>query len=69
MTRELKPGDAVEWDTSQGRTRGKVVKKKTSETYIKRHKVDASNDNPEYIVESDASGKRAAHKPGALRKR
>ncbi|WP_246450630.1 DUF2945 domain-containing protein [Sphingomonas rhizophila] len=32
------------------------------------HKVAASKDNPEYLVESDKSGKRAAHKPSALKK-
>ncbi|MGN6357933.1 MAG: DUF2945 domain-containing protein [Novosphingobium sp.] len=36
-------------------------------TRIKGHKVAASPDNPEFIVET-AEGKRAAHKPGALRK-
>jgi hypothetical protein len=68
MAKELKPGDAVTWDTSQGETQGKVVKKQTSPTTIKRHKVAASKDNPEYIVKSDKSGKIAAHKPGELRK-
>ncbi|MDB5557973.1 MAG: hypothetical protein JWQ36_907 [Enterovirga sp.] len=68
MAKELKPGDAVTWDTSQGETQGNVVKKQTSPTTIKRHKVAASKDNPEYIVKSDKSGKIAAHKPGELRK-
>jgi hypothetical protein len=45
-----------------------VVKKQTRTTRIKRHKVAASADNPEYIVESDRSGKRAAHKRKALKK-
>ena len=34
---------------------------------IKGHKVTASKDNPEYLVETE-EGKRAAHKAGALRK-
>lgn len=68
MTKELKPGDKVKWDTSQGETRGKVVKKQTSPTKIKSHKVAASPKNPEYIVKSDKSGKTAAHKPSELRK-
>jgi hypothetical protein len=67
--KEFKPGDKVAWDTSQGETQGKVVKKQTSPTRIKTHKVAASKDNPQYIVESDKSGKRAAHKPEELRKR
>ena len=40
----------------------------TSPTMIKRHKVAASKDTPEYIVKSDKSGKIAAHKPAELRK-
>jgi hypothetical protein len=68
-TKTFKKGDKVAWDTSQGETQGKVVKKQTSETYIKRHKVVASKDDPQYIVQSDKSGKQAAHKPGELRKR
>lgn len=34
---------------------------------IKGHKVAASKDNPEYLVETD-EGKRAAHKAGSLKK-
>jgi hypothetical protein len=69
MAKSLKTGARVEWNTSQGKTQGKVVKKQTSETHVKSHKVAASKDNPEYIVESDESGKKAAHKPGELKKR
>ena len=65
----MKRGDKVAWDTSQGETHCKVVRKQTSETHIKGHKVVASKDNPQYIVESERSGDRAAHKPGKLRKR
>jgi hypothetical protein len=47
---------------------GHVVKKVTSEMHIKSHKVAASKDNPEYLVESEKSGGQAAHKPEALKK-
>jgi hypothetical protein len=69
MARSLKPGDKVEWDSSGGHSVGTVVRKQTSATKIKRHKVAASPDNPEYIVKSDKSGKTAAHKAEALTKR
>ena len=69
MTKEFKAGDKVEWDSSGGHSVGKVVKKQTSATQIKGHKVAASKDNPEYIVKSDKSGKIAAHKPSELKKR
>ena len=64
---DLKKGDKVEWDSSGGHSAGKVVKKITSPTAIKGHKVAASKDNPEYIVRSDKGGE-AAHKPGSLTK-
>lgn len=68
MTEELKPGDHVEWDWSQGVVKGTVEKKQTTPTQIKGHHVAASADNPEYIVKSDKTGAEAAHKPDALRK-
>ena len=64
----FKAGDKVKWDHSKGTTTGKVIKKVTSETRVKGHKVAASKDNPEYIVESAKTGARAAHKPSGLRK-
>ncbi len=64
----LKPGTKVSWNTSQGRTTGKVVKKQTRATKIKTHKVAASKDNPEYIVKSDKSGAKAAHKRKGLKR-
>lgn len=69
MTKTLKKGDKVEWNTSQGKTHGTVEKKLTSETHIKTHKVAASKDDPQYLVKSDKSGKEAAHKPDQLKKK
>ncbi|NJC41328.1 hypothetical protein GGQ87_001586 [Brevundimonas alba] len=66
--KDFKAGDKVAWDHSQGTTEGKVVRKAVSPTKIKGHKVAASPDNPEYIVQSDKTGARAAHKPEELRK-
>ena len=64
----LKPGDRIEWNTPQGKTRGRVTKKQTSPTKIKGHKVAASSHNPEYLVQSEKTGKKAAHKRGSLKK-
>ena len=69
MAKALKRGDKVEWDTSQGKTHGTVERKQTSRTRIKGHPVAASTDRPQYIVKSDKSGKEAAHRPQALRKK
>jgi len=65
---QFKKGDKVEWITSQGKTTGEVKKKLTSPIDIKGHHVAASEDNPEYLVESDKTGKQAAHKPDSLKK-
>ena len=68
MPDSLKPGDHVTWNTSQGPTTGTVRERLTEPTDIKGHHVAASEDNPQFLVESDATGKLAAHKPDALTK-
>jgi Hypervirulence associated proteins TUDOR domain len=67
--KNLKQGDRVEWETSQGKTTGKVKRRVTDPIKIKGHKVKASKDDPQYVVESEKSGNEAAHKPGALKKK
>ncbi len=59
-------GDHVQWKTSQGKTTGTVEEKLTSETDIKGHTAKASEEDPQYLVESDSTGAEAAHKPSAL---
>ena len=67
MADDFKAGDKVTWSSHGGTAQGKVVKKLTGETHIKGHKVAASKDDPQFLVETD-EGKQAAHKPSALRK-
>jgi len=67
--KNLKKGDKVEWNTSQGKASGEVKKRVTAKTKIKGHEVKASKDNPQYVVESDKSGGQAAHKPESLKKK
>ena len=61
----LKKGDKVGWRSHGSTAHGTIVKKQTSPTEIKGHKVAASPDNPEYIVVTE-KGDRAAHKAPAL---
>lgn len=68
MAKNIEKGDKVEWETSQGTTTGTVVKKQTTPTRINDHRVKASTSDPQFIVESEKTGKRAAHKPQSLRK-
>jgi hypothetical protein len=65
---KLKVGDRVSWNSSQGRVNGKVVRKQAGPTKIQTHKVAATPSEPQYIVESDKTRKRAAHKRKALRR-
>lgn len=67
MTGNFSKGDKVSWKSHGGEAHGKVVTKQTEPTQIKGHKVAASPENPQFIVETD-EGKRAAHKAEALTK-
>jgi hypothetical protein len=69
VAQDFKQGDQVEWNTPQGKTRGKVKKKLTSpRTEVGGQTVAASEDDPRYLVQSEKTGKEAAHKPDALEK-
>jgi Hypervirulence associated proteins TUDOR domain len=68
VAKEFRQGDRVEWNTPQGKTRGTVKKKLTSETEVGGQKINASEADARYLVESEKSGKEAAHKPDALSK-
>jgi hypothetical protein len=63
---ELQVGTRVRWNTPQGETTGRVVEVATSRTAIEGQTLDASKDDPRYIVESDATGARAGHTRHAL---
>lgn len=67
-SKNLSVGDRVSWNTSQGRTRGKIVERKTKDFEFADQHFTASSDEPAFIVESEKSGGRAAHKQSALRK-
>jgi hypothetical protein len=68
MAKQLKTGDKVAWRSSGGGSVGRVERKLTSPSKIKGHEIAASDDNPEFLVRSEKSGKVAAHKPSALRR-
>jgi Hypervirulence associated proteins TUDOR domain len=60
-----KPGDRVR-EYSTGKNRRHDQKNLTSSKKIKSHVAKASKENPEYLVQSEKSGKEAAHRPGEL---
>ena len=68
MTTTFRKRDKVQWQASQGTVYGTVRKKLTSPTTIKGHHVNASPEEPQYLVESDQTGAEAAHRREALKK-
>jgi len=69
MSEDLKKGDDVTWKTHGTETEGTVTRKITDDTEAAGRTVKASDDEPQYEVESDKSGKKAVHKPEALGKK
>ena len=56
----------VTWNTPQGETQGKAVEKRTEEFEHDGQTFKASKDDPYWIVESEKSGSKAAHKESSL---
>lgn len=69
MSDDLKKGDDVTWQTHGTETEGTVTRKITDDTKAAGRTVKASDDDPQYEVKSDKSGKKAVHKPEALDKK
>jgi hypothetical protein len=66
MADDLKKGDHVTWKSHGGTAEGAVERKLTSDTEASGRTVRASQDEPQYEVRSEKSGRTAVHKPGAL---
>lgn len=64
----ISKGDRVSWNTPQGRTTGTVVERRTSDFELAGNSFTASGDEPMFVVESEKTGKHAAHKESALNK-
>ena len=68
MSKDLHQGDDVTWKTHGTTTEGTVTREITDDTKAGGRQVRASDDDPQYEVQSDKSGKKAVHKPEALDK-
>ncbi|MET7756117.1 DUF2945 domain-containing protein [Streptomyces sp. NPDC005389] len=66
---DLGKGDKVSWKSHGQNVSGKIKKKITARSEAAGRTVDASEEEPQYEVESDKTGRSAVHKPGALRKK
>ena len=62
----MKAGTRVSWNTSQGRTSGRIIERKTGDFELDGNTYRASPDEPMFVVESEKSGGRAAHRADAL---
>jgi hypothetical protein len=66
MAGEFSKGDHVSWKSHGGEAEGTVEREITEDTEASGRTVRASEDDPQYEVRSEKSGKTAVHKPGAL---
>ncbi|WP_072312848.1 DUF2945 domain-containing protein [Agrococcus sp. Marseille-P2731] len=69
MSDDYKVGDKVSWNSEGGRVSGEVTKVHTSDFEFLGRTRRASDDEPQYEVQSDKTDAKAAHKGSALRKR
>lgn len=68
MSTEFAVGDHVSWNSEAGRVSGRITKVHTADFDYKGHRRRASQDEPQYEIESDRTDHVAAHKGSALRK-
>ena len=66
MPEKFLPGDHVTWNSHGSTADGTVEREITEDTEASGRTVRASEDDPQYEVRSDKSGRTAVHKPGAL---
>ncbi|MCP9951791.1 DUF2945 domain-containing protein [Actinomadura madurae] len=66
---EFKTGDEVTWRSHGSEAEGRVEKKVTDRREEGGRTVAASPEEPQYVVRSHKSGKKAVHKASALKRR
>jgi hypothetical protein len=66
MAEKFHKGDHVTWKSHGGTAEGTVEEEITSDTEAAGRTVRASEDEPQYRVRSEKSGRDAVHKPSAL---
>lgn len=66
MSKPLKVGDHVSWNSEAGRVRGTIVAIHIRDVDYKGYTHHASADAPQYEIKSDKTDHIAAHKGSAL---
>jgi hypothetical protein len=69
MTRKLRVGDHVTWNSEAGQVSGRVIKVHTRDTEHNGYTHHASPDDPQYEIKSDKTDHVAIHKGAALKKK
>lgn len=64
----FKKGDKVKWKFQYGETYGHIINIHTKDFIFMNRQRRASEDNPQYEVMSEKTGKTAVHKPSSLKK-
>lgn len=68
MTKRFKLGDHVRWNSEAGQVSGVIIRIHTEDFDYKGHRHRASEEEPQYEIQSDKSDHIAAHKGSALTK-
>jgi hypothetical protein len=68
MGKNLKVGDHVRWNSEAGYVSGRIIKIHSRDTQYKGYVHHASQDEPQYEIQSDKTDHIALHKGGVLHK-
>ncbi len=68
MAQRFKIGDHVTWNSEAGYVSGHIIRVHTSDTEYKGHKRRASDEEPQYEIQSDKTDHIAMHKDFTLSK-
>ncbi len=68
MKHSFKVGDHVKWNSEAGHVSGKITKIHTADFDYKGYTHHASDDDPQYAIQSDKTDHVAVHKGTALTK-
>jgi hypothetical protein len=66
--RKLHKGDRVSWKSHSGRAHGVVEGEITERTRAAGRTVNASREEPQYLIRNDHSGRLAVHRPQVLQR-
>jgi hypothetical protein len=68
MTKGFKIGDHVTWNSEAGHVSGRISKVHTKNADYKGYTHHATEDDPQYEIESDKTDRIAMHKGAALKR-